>query len=929
MVRFSTAAPCLVRSKRLSVVWLLALGIVALAFALRVYHLGTAGLDYDEAFSVQAGFHDIPGILSLLASNEPHPPFYYVLIHFWYPVTGTTGFALRFPSLAANVLTVAFLIRVAAWLGWKSAGLVGAVLLAFNPFQIWYSQEARMYAPVALFGLAALFFGLTYLARGRWRSLVGAAVFMLLALAAHYYAIFLFIFINGLIVGALLVGKYPPTRLWRWLAAQAIVGVLLLAWLVYVSHVSTQYVRTLPGVLSLLSTVKESLVTFSVGTSVPGDPGTWIAFGFLAVMVVGLLSLRTSNSHVPLWFRSAFLHGYLFLPLVLGFLISLFRDLFAPRYLMVSAPAFFLVLGLGVVGLFRVAPPAGAASCLFLIGAEVFSLHSALTNPDFNKAESADAISYVEQHLSPDDGIVLDGYDQETQFWYYNSVRAPQPAPSYQYPLLGSDPWGRMPASIDTVMAQQQGVWLLDYSLLAVDPKRLVETYLAQNYYWAYYHVVGRNRVVYYAAPPSTAPTVTPLGDVCNGQLALEDFQSYGASVKPGEIVPLALRWQAVGPTRPDYVVSWRLTDAAGHVVVQHDSEPVAGFSPSSTWQKGEEVVDRFGLLVPGNLPPGSYSLAIVAYDKKSGSACTFKHGDSVIPGIALPLEPIQVADAMPRSALETPPPAYRAQAAVGGLTFLGSDLAAGPYHPGEVAAVRLSWQVDKRLTADDDIEERLVSADGKTLLDKRIGLGPVGYPTSQWRPGRTVATYIDVAIPADASTGTDRLILTVVGRGPDSVQLPNLSKINVVARLRSFTEPPIPFPLNAVFGGVIQLLGYDLNPLPDSEVAPGDPIRVILYWQGDQEMSKSYKVFTHLVGADGKIYGQEDAIPLAGEAPTNGWVPGEIVTDPYDIIVSPTAPAGLYQLVVGLYDSTSSQRLALANEVGDSLDLASITVAH
>src|ERR1035437_8420465 len=84
MVRFSTAAPCLVRSKRLSVVWLLALGIEALAFALRVYHLGTAGLDYDGAFGVRAGSHDPRGFLSRRGRKDPPPPFYYVLIHFWY-----------------------------------------------------------------------------------------------------------------------------------------------------------------------------------------------------------------------------------------------------------------------------------------------------------------------------------------------------------------------------------------------------------------------------------------------------------------------------------------------------------------------------------------------------------------------------------------------------------------------------------------------------------------------------------------------------------------------------------------------------------------------------------------------------------------------------------------------------------------------------
>lgn len=135
----------------------LALGIVFLAFALRAYRLGAVGLEGDEAFSIQAAYSGLTSIVHMASTGEPHPPLYYSFLGLWYQVFGVSEFSLRFPSLIAGVLTVAALSKLADRLGWHGAGLVSALLFALNPLQVWYAQEARMYAPVALFGLLALY----------------------------------------------------------------------------------------------------------------------------------------------------------------------------------------------------------------------------------------------------------------------------------------------------------------------------------------------------------------------------------------------------------------------------------------------------------------------------------------------------------------------------------------------------------------------------------------------------------------------------------------------------------------------------------------------------------------------------------------------------------------------------------------------------
>jgi len=158
-----------------------ALTIVFVAFLIRIYRLDAVGLGGDEAFSIEAAYSGFSSILRMASASEPHPPLYYSFLRMWYLLTGTSEFALRFPSLVANVLTIAFVLKVADLFSWRSAGLVGAALLALNPYQVWYSQEARMYAQVALFGLIAIYFALRVLREGKLLYLGLYAAFMLLS----------------------------------------------------------------------------------------------------------------------------------------------------------------------------------------------------------------------------------------------------------------------------------------------------------------------------------------------------------------------------------------------------------------------------------------------------------------------------------------------------------------------------------------------------------------------------------------------------------------------------------------------------------------------------------------------------------------------------------------------------------------------------
>ena len=126
-------------------------------------------------------------------------------------------------------------------------------------------------------------------------------------------------------------------------------------------------------------------------------------------------------------------------------------------------------------------------------------------------------------------------------------------------------------------------------------------------------------------------------------------------------------------------------------------------------------------------------------------------------------------------------------------------------------------------------------------------------------------------------------------------------------ARERLFEPPPIAHPLTAHVGDSIALLGYDLEP---DAPAPGDTLHLTLYWQSLEPVAQPYTVFTHLVGPDGQLAGQQDNMPLRDTAPTTCWLPGEVIADPYDIPISPQATPGNHVLETGFYLLETGERL-------------------
>ena len=131
---------------------------------------------------------------------------------------------------------------------------------------------------------------------------------------------------------------------------------------------------------------------------------------------------------------------------------------------------------------------------------------------------------------------------------------------------------------------------------------------------------------------------------------------------------------------------------------------------------------------------------------------------------------------------------------------------------------------------------------------------------------------------------------------------------------------------LNARLGDGIALEGYAL---PETVFAPGDVVPLTLFWRVEVTPAERYKVFVHLVDADGTLIAQTDSEPGGGFALTSLWSPGEGLIDRYGVLVPPDSVPGEYRLLVGMY-GFSGERLPVtlnSQPAGDALPLATFNV--
>lgn len=424
------------------------LAVVAAGMVARLLWSGPLWLD--EAQSVDIARLPLPGLFAALR-RDGSPPLYYLLLHGWMALFGTSTLAVRAMSSLIGWLTLPVGFTVGTRIGGRRLGAVMVVLLAASPFAIRYATETRMYELLillVLLGLLALPRALRdpRLSRLAWVTALTAALAY-----THYWSFFL-------------LGAVAAWLLWhrqlRVFAAMAVAGVLYLPWLpsliFQLRHTGTPWA----GIAE-----PRILVDSIFQWGGPGSAGVLLAAATLLLAAVGFAGrpLPGAPARVELLLRgrpggrwpAVLLVATLALAVLSAHLVGGAFDI---RYTAVVFPLWLLLLARGVVAL-----PSTRIQAVVVTGCVVAGLISGITWGRQPRTQAGQVVAALRSEASPGD-VVAYCPDQLAP-----SVNRLLPASMGLKQMTFADPTG--PALVDWVDYQQR--------IAAADPTAFAEQLLS------------------------------------------------------------------------------------------------------------------------------------------------------------------------------------------------------------------------------------------------------------------------------------------------------------------------------------------------------------------------------------------------------------------------------------------------------------------
>ncbi len=736
--------------------------ILFLALALRSFQLDGQSLWSDEGVSVALAQRDLATI-ARDAAHDIHPPLYYYLLHFWVRLFGSSEIAVRSLSVLCGLLLVFLTYLLGVALFDDRVALVASFLAAISPFQIYYSQETRMYILVALLGAISLFLFLKFARATREEDVASLgptvalyAFFITSALYTHYFAFTIFLVAN--VAYALWLLLVPSARKWRalalWSLSQLLVILLYLPWL----NFAKEQLRTWPAIsqpMGLGFVAQEVLRIFSLGPFAQMGP---LLFGFLVIALLGLIPRKGEGYSI------AFALIYLLLPPLVMYLLSLSRPLYRPKLLLLATPGYLLLLARGVseVWMERNRNLVTGILLLFVALASGFSLHGYFFDLRYARDDYRGLARYIAALGKEGDAILLNAPGQIDIFSYY--YKGPLPT----YPLPGERPLDerKTEQSLEEIRAKHGRLFALLWATQESDPAHFIEGWLDRKACQALDLWYGNVRLALYAIPHPTLseeikyPREVLLGD----RIRFLGYNLLNSEVEAGDILPLALFWEALRPVEERYKVFIHLLDAQDHIVGQRDAEPG---KITTTWQEGEMITDNHGVLILPGTPPGEYRVEMGIYSLRSGERLPTKEGEEDLDNRIL-LLPVRVLKPKTPPPLEALQMEHRLEIDLGPLRFLGYNLSKlgfehdpqAPLYPGDTLHLTLFWEAGEK--SDILLTIELTDSRGESVARRETSPLEGRYPPTTWERGEIMRDQHYLLIPSPLPPGRYRLLLGV-----------------------------------------------------------------------------------------------------------------------------------------------------------------------
>lgn len=310
------------------------IGILILALFLRLVAVYGKGLWYDELQSVTHASLSIPDLLTSVRRFDPHPPLYYLMLHYWLKIN-TSDLWIKSSSIFTAIITIVSLYWLAKKYFNRRTAILAGLLFALAPYAINYGVEARNYSLWML--LAIWIFELNNLLLLSARKIFWATGLFLITVAFLYLHGISFLILPAIYLHAFIL-QYQGETKWKqlriWFATQAFILLAYIPWLMHAWSVGNVTPAVVPGFEDIITTLYFHILGYC--NTCPIWLQTVAILLWLAISVICLV--RWPSTRI-------FILAYIFTPALATIVISyLIRPIWLFRGLGFMLPFILLVM---------------------------------------------------------------------------------------------------------------------------------------------------------------------------------------------------------------------------------------------------------------------------------------------------------------------------------------------------------------------------------------------------------------------------------------------------------------------------------------------------------------------------------------------------------------------------------------------------------
>ncbi|CAG0936708.1 hypothetical protein TFLX_05593 [Thermoflexales bacterium] len=462
-------------------------------------------------------------------------------------------------------------------------------------------------------------------------------------------------------------------------------------------------------------------------------------------------------------------------------------------------------------------------------------------------------------------------------------------------PIQGTHDWQKYEVVLDVpensvdlaygiLVAGKGQVWLDDVRLQVVDQSVPITGYETKPPADLGFEIDDHS----WAAPaentaPTPAPTTPALISVTATPPAIEDisavqFGGVATLVKPhlvqekflpGEAVPLTLDWTILIKFNQTYTSFAHVLDSQGNVVAQADlplqvAALIDSIPASTGWNTPQGHIT-----LPADLSPGQYKIAIGIYSNQTGQRLTTDQGETTTV-----MSTIEVVTPLARF----------------GNTVALTDVELPVAKPaaGELLELSLHWLVSITNPLTLNTFVHVIDSQGNLATQADQALAPA----------ETSVQTITLQLPTAMGTGDYQIVVGVYDTTTLSRLTTDKGDTTATIGMVAIGVPP------TRFGDVVTLADASLLMIGP---APSAAVELSLHWTISATNPTTLTTFVHVVDPQGNLIAQSDQ-PLTDR---------ETSIQTITLQLPATLSSGTYQVVVGVYDTTTFLRLM--TDVGET----------